>query len=124
MSIGRRQNVTIKGLPELERKLLKMPHVVKAAAGRAVRDETYEGRDDAKRTAPIKTGELRDSIQAEYDEKLIQGRIVATARHAGFVEHGTEDTPAQPFMQPTAELSRRRFPKRVRAEVKVELEHL
>lgn len=124
MSIGRRQSVNIKGLPELEKKLLKMPHVVKAAAGRAVRGETDETRDDAKRGAPYKTGTLRESIQGEYDEKLIRGRVVATARYAGFVEHGTEDTPEQPFMLPAAEISRRRFPKRVRAEVKFELEHL
>jgi HK97 gp10 family phage protein len=124
VSIGRRQTINIKGLPDLEKKLLKMPVVVKAASGRAVRDETDETRDDAKRFAPVKTGELRESIQGEYDEKLIRGRVAATAKHAGFVEHGTEDTPEQPFMTPAAEMSRRRFPKRVRAEVKVELEHL
>ena len=124
MSIGRRQSVTIKGLPDLEKKLIKMPLVVRAASGRAVKDETHETRDDAKRGAPFKTGTLRESIQAEYDEKLIRGRVAATARYAGFVEHGTEDTPEQPFMLPAAEVSRRRFPKRVRAEVKFELEHL
>lgn len=121
MSIGKRQNVTIHGLEDLEKKLRKMPEVVKAAGGRAVKAETEEVRDDAKRGAPVLSGELRDSITAEYDAKKLQGRAVATARHAGFVEHGTDDTAAQPFMEPAAERARRRFPERVRTEIKKDL---
>lgn len=117
MAIVRRKTVTVKGLPKLLVKLARLDPVVRAASGRAVEGETFDVRDDMKRGAPVKTGELRDSIQAEYDEKLIRGRAVATARHAGFVEHGTDDTRAQPFAQPAAEVSRRRFPKRAKAEL-------
>lgn len=121
MSIGRRQGITIKGEQELMRKLRKLPDLVKTAGARAVKGQTEETRDDMKRGAPFETGELRDSITAEFDPKTITGRAVATARHAGFVEHGTEDTPAQPFAQPAAERARRKFPDRVRAEIKEEL---
>jgi HK97 gp10 family phage protein len=124
MSVGRKQNVTIKGLGDLEKKLRKLPQVVQAAGGRAVKAETEETRDDAKRGAPVLSGELRDSITAEYEAKKLRGRAAATSDHAGFVEHGTEDTPAQPFMQPAAERARRRFPGRVRTEIKAELEKL
>lgn len=121
MSLGRRQNVNIVGIDDLEKKLRKLPEVVKAAGARAVKAEAEETRDDMKRGAPRDTGDLQDHMQAEYDAKTITGRAVATSKHAGFVEHGTEDTPAQPFAQPAAERARRRFPQRVRDEIKVEL---
>jgi HK97 gp10 family phage protein len=121
MSIGKRQGVTIRGLEDLEKKLRKLPELVQTAGGRAVKAEAEETRDDMKRGAPVDTGDLRDHIQAEYDSKTITGRAVATSKHAGFVEHGTDDTPAQPFAQPAAERARRRFPDRVRREIKAEL---
>lgn len=124
MSVGRRQTVNIVGMKDLEAKLRKLPEVVKAAGGRAVKAEAEAARDDMKRGAPVDTGELRDSIQAEYDAKKLIGRAVATSKHAGFVEHGTDDSPAQPFTAPAAERARRRFPDRVRAEIKAELEKL
>jgi len=117
MAIVRRKTVTVKGLPKLLAKLGRLGNVVDAASRRAVEAETYDVRDDMKRGAPFKTGALRESIQAEYDSKAIRGRAVATARYAGFVENGTDDTRAQPFAQPAAEVSRRRFPKRTRAEI-------
>lgn len=117
----RRQNINIKGSEDLERKLRELPDVVRAAGARAVRAETEETRDDAKHGAPVLSGELRDKITAEFDAKKIRGRAVATSKHAGYVEHGTEDTPAQPFMEPAAERARRRFPDRVRTEIKAEL---
>jgi len=124
MSVGRRKNVTIHGLGELEKKLRKLPEVVERAGGRAVRLETEETADDMRRFAPHDTGELEESIGAEYNAKTMTGRATATARHAGFVEHGTEDTPAQPFAEPAAQIARRRFPERVRTEVKEELRKL
>lgn len=124
MSIGSRQNVNIKGLADLERKLRKLPKVVEAAGARAVKAETEDVRDDMRRWAPRDTGELEDSITAEFNAKKIQGRAVATSPHAGFVEHGTDDTPAQPFAQPAAERARERFPNRMRTEIKNELRKL
>lgn len=121
MSIGQRKGVTIRGEAELTRKLKKLPGLVATAGARAVKAETEETRDDMKRGAPFDTGELRDSITAEFDAKKIQGRAVATSRHAGFVEHGTSDTPAQPFAEPAAFRARGRFPGRVRDEIKAEL---
>jgi HK97 gp10 family phage protein len=121
---GKIRSINVKGLPALERKLALLPRLVRSAGARAVRGETDEARDDARRNAPVKTGTLRESIQAEYDDKTITGRVAATARYAKFVEHGTDDTAAQPFMLPAAEAARRRFPKRVRAEIKAELEAL
>lgn len=57
--------------------------------------------DDVERTAeslaPVDTGRLRDSIRSEG------GRVYTDVEYAGFVEYGTSDTPAQPFMRPAAD---------------------
>lgn len=122
--MGRSAATRIVGMADLERKLRRLPEVVEAAGARAVKAETEAVRDDMKRGAPRDTGELQESMQAEFDAKKIVGRAVATARHASFVEHGTEDTPAQPFAEPAAVRARRRFPERIKAEIKEELRKL
>jgi len=108
-------------MSELVKKLAKLPKVIDAAGARAVKEETHEVANDMRRGAPVKTGALREGIQAEFDAKTITGRAASTARHTPFVVHGTSDTPANDFMTPAAERSRRRFPKRVRQVVKEEL---
>jgi HK97 gp10 family phage protein len=121
MARASKKSVTIKGLDELTRKLKALPEHVEEASRRAVKAETHETADDMRAGAPFETGELRESIQAEFDPKTITGRAVATARHAAFVENGTSDTPAQPFAEPAAARARQRFPGRVKQEITEEL---
>ncbi|HEX6682432.1 MAG TPA: HK97-gp10 family putative phage morphogenesis protein [Candidatus Limnocylindrales bacterium] len=117
-----RMNVTVEGLDELKAKLAQMPEKIRTGAEAAVRDETEEVADDMRAFAPVATGELKDSIQAEVDG--LSGAAAATARHATFVEHGTSDTPEQPFALPAAEQSRQRFGDRMREAVGGELKDL
>lgn len=57
----------------------------------------YEITEAAKAQAPVETGELRDSI-------VIEGTDVhVTAPYAGFVEFGTINVPAQPYLRPAAD---------------------
>lgn len=118
------RTIRIEGLAALEAKLRALPFGVTAASARAVKGETDETTDDVKRGAPVKTGHLRDSTQGEYEESTLTGTVAVTADYAKYVEHGTDDTAAQPFIQPAAEVTRKRFPKRVKAEVKAALERL
>lgn len=104
-------NVTVRGMGELRRSLADMQAAIRAGAAKAVAAETEAVADDMRRGAPRDSGELVDSIQAEHDG--LSGTAAATARHAAHVEHGTSDTPAQPFAQPAAEQARRRFPRRL-----------
>jgi HK97 gp10 family phage protein len=108
----------------LAKKLDQLPGKVRDGIRKAVHDETAEVADDMRRGAPELTGALRRSIQAETSADGLAGTAAATARHATFVEHGTSDTPEQPFALPAAERSRRRFPDRVRREVGAELKDL
>lgn len=116
-----RNDVEIEGLDVLARRLKALPDAVDRACRKAVREETTAAADDMRRGAPRDTGELQESVQAEFDPKTITGRAAATARHAQYVENGTTENAAQPFVQPAAERSRRRFSRRVREDVLAEL---
>lgn len=62
--------------------------------------------DDAQRFAPVDTGRLRQSI----GRGPVQGdrvEIHAKAPHAGFVEYGTRNMAAQPYLAPAAYRKRR-----------------
>lgn len=64
-------------------------------------------RDDAKADAPVDTGVLRDSIVVRGGKDYRD--VVATARHAFFVEFGTGDTAPQPFMWPQVPAATKRL---------------
>lgn len=118
----RGETVTIAGIKALSRVLDQLPKQIATAARTAVRDETEDVAEDMRRAAPRRTGELARSIQAEV--KDLEGKAAATARHAVFVEYGTSSTPEQPFATPAAERSRRRFPKRIRQQVREALKRM
>ena len=62
------------------------------AAARAARDR-----------APVRTGTLRRSIrvnEARRRGSRIEASVSTDVPYARFVEYGTSDTPAQPFMTP------------------------
>jgi HK97 gp10 family phage protein len=108
-----KRSVTIRGLTQLRAKLGALPGEVDAAARRVVKEETDDVAEDMRIHAPVKTGELKAKIQAEFDEATITGIAASTARHTQFVVHGTSDTPAQDFMTPAAVRSRGRFRRRL-----------
>lgn len=119
--MARRQTVTVDGMGLLAKRLKQLPRTVQDGLRTAVRDETNEVVDDMRRTAPRDSGDLIRGMQSEITSGGLGGRAVSTTRHSTFVEHGTEDTPEQPFMGPAAERSRQRFPDRIRDEVGGEL---
>lgn len=119
-----RGKVRIRGIEELDRKLRQLPQVVEAAGRRAVKDEVHAVAQQMRADAPVDDGDLLRGIQEELEKKGLEGAAVSTARHTTFVVHGTSDTPANDFMEPATQESRRRFPDRVRDEVRDELRKL
>ena len=59
----------------------------------------------AKQLAPVRTGELRDSI-AVSETSLGTVRVEVGAAHGIYVEFGTSDSPSQPFLFPAIEADR------------------
>jgi HK97 gp10 family phage protein len=116
-----RLKVRISGLEELDRALTRLPENIRAGARRAVDGEVDETDDDLRRDAPVLTGNLRDSIKKRLAKKALSGTVAITAKYTEFVINGTEDTPANDFVTPVTELTRRRFPDRLRAEVQASI---
>lgn len=122
--MARKQLITVDGMGLLSKRLDQLPKKIHEGIRSAVTDETREIADDMRKHAPRRSGELAESIQAEVTKDGLGGTAAATARHATFVEHGTSDTPEQPFATPAAERSRQRFPDRLRQEIGGELRDL
>lgn len=64
-----------------------------------------EVRERAERLAPTDTGALAASIHVEVES--VDGHpgaaVIADVPYAGYVETGTSDTPAQPYLRPAIE---------------------
>ena len=71
------------------------------AVGLAVRKATLDVEALAKARAPVDTGFLRSSINS--DVSATEGKVVAGAAYAVFVELGTHKMGAQPYMIPSLE---------------------
>lgn len=59
-----------------------------------------KAKEYAKSIVPVRTGELRDSIDILIDESKKSGILFATADHAPYVELGTSKMTARPYMLP------------------------
>lgn len=55
---------------------------------------------DARNYCPVETGRLRDSIHGEVDASTGDITVGAAADYAEYVELGTSEQPAQPFLRP------------------------
>jgi HK97 gp10 family phage protein len=98
----------MKGLKEFNRRRMKMPALIQKRVAEALEQNADELVEVARRDAPVKTGNLRDSIgkrPIEGTDKLIW-RVFAGKRgpglydqgyYAALVEFGTKLWPAQPF---------------------------
>lgn len=106
--MGRRNGVRVEGDKALKRKLNRTSKEIQAAQPDMTMDEAEALVRNMQIYAPEATGELKDSMKAV---KLPDGKAAAEvrARHADFVEYGTSDTPAQPFVRPAVERARREW---------------
>lgn len=89
---------------------------VRSAIAEDLNDSAQEGVTLAKQLAAVRTGEMRDKISQteEATPDHLRVTVEAGADHSIFVEYGTVNMDAQPFMTPASELMRMRvsrFPK-------------
>lgn len=85
----------------------------------AVRKTLFDIEQDAKATAPVDTGNLRNSISTEVEYGGMGGEVGPTAEYGIYVELGTSRMGAQPYLGPAFD---RRAPQlsRVLASLAVE----
>lgn len=105
---------------ELRRKFRKAGAAVNAALEAAVAEAAMSVRDDAQRFVPVgdEPPHIRDHIVVEIEgATALVGVFEDEFYYGQFLEMGTSEMPAQPFMLPAAELERKRFKQRIEDHV-------
>lgn len=102
--------VTIKGMPSLRRALKQAPDEVKKPLQKAVEEGANQVRAEMLRRVPRDSGDLADVISVKMQRDKLGARVgpgIKGKRHrqkagwrAHFVEFGTQNQPAQPFIFP------------------------
>lgn len=92
------------------------PELFREAAEEWLEQDTIPA---AQQLAPVRTGELRDSIGGAANEQQV--RLFATADHARPVEEGTSKMAAQPFLAPAIVKTRPKLSARIRAKLRSNL---
>ena len=73
-----------------------------------VHDSAIKIQLEAKWLAPVRTGNLMNSILYEPQSKLL-AYVRASASYSAFVEYGTSKQRAQPYMRPAVEKEKQRL---------------
>lgn len=97
----------LNGLDDLRRDLLGLARSLEREAGPAALKEALDVLESGVRSrTPRRTGALvsAEAETAPRDRRgVVSGAVVVASDHAAAVEFGTGDTPAEPYMRPTAE---------------------
>jgi HK97 gp10 family phage protein len=113
--------IEIKGLDSLMHKLDRMGGNVLDALGKAVKVTTEIAKGDAEYNAPVDTGMLRQSLShgtdVVYSEDSVVGTVGTSAYYAEFVELGTVNMAARPYMMPALNANKSTFEQLARKEL-------
>lgn len=85
--------------PVIFNKLPAIAAAAKPAVDQAVRTAAFATEGFAKNLAPVDTGNLRNTIAAGKERDLVY-RVTAHADYAIYVEMGTRNMSAQPYLEP------------------------
>ena len=80
---------TIKGIPELKKKLQSLDQISTRKTQFAVVSSSQQVVLKAQTIVPVNLGKLKQSIKAEYKNNNLNGIISATESYAPYVEFGT-----------------------------------
>jgi HK97 gp10 family phage protein len=95
-------SVTFNRFPEIAAALPEKTKVVVAKTARDIEA-------DAKNVVPVDTGNLKNSIDVEFENDGLTAIVAPHTEYAVLVEFGTRRMSAQPFMTPAAERNRPAF---------------
>jgi HK97 gp10 family phage protein len=82
---------------------------IQRSLGAAVEVAAQDIEREAKANAPVRSGALRDSIQAEPTDDELVWIVRAAAAYSLYVEMGTGRQASQPFLLPALEVVRQQF---------------
>lgn len=102
-----KSTVYIKGLDVLEKGLKDM--VTLDDVKKAVLVNTTEMTEQAKRNAPVRTGDLRGSITPAITDGGLTGKAAPHVDYGPYVELGTRFMNAQPYLKPAHNVQSQKF---------------
>jgi HK97 gp10 family phage protein len=119
-SMANRVRLRITGLDELRHAVKAYGQQLVASSVDAVTDAVEDTVIKARYLAPVKTGELRDSIKGSVatDGYSVRGTARATAKHAAIIEFGTQRVAKKPFFLAPAIANRQRLNRALGAAVR------
>jgi hypothetical protein len=109
--VANRLRLRITGLSELRHAVKAYGQALVSASVDAVQDAVEDTVAQARSLAPVKTGELRDSITGSVatDGYSVRGTARATAKHASIIEFGTQRVAKKPYLLAPAIANRKRL---------------
>jgi len=112
--------IRARGLSSAQQRLRNIADRVAGVTEQAVSDFADEVVDQMKGVVPVDTGVLRDSIEKMGGN----GKYTVGPRdvdYAAFVEYGTSNGPAQPYVAPTLQWARQNGPSRIARRIEGEI---
>ncbi len=97
-----------RGASQLSKDLRKKAKQIELAKA-VVKQNGSEMQQKAMRTVPVRTGDLKRSIQLTIEDGGMTARVRAGMDYAPYVEWGTRYMAAQPFMRPALRAQAPRF---------------
>lgn len=122
MSVG---SINGRAIREIMEQLRRRGRQIEAAAKSALRESAAEIVQDAKSRAPVKTGNLRDSIHAIEENEGLSYKIVADAineqgkQYAKIVEYSPKIN--KPYLFPAIEDNKNNINRRIAQAVRSEI---
>lgn len=124
----RNWRIEVEGAEEVVELLQSMEDAAIGILDKAAKAGADIAISDAKRRCPVKTGNLRDSLEF-YKEKSskntragYQVRPGKKGWYGKFIEFGTSKRPARPFLRPALDNNRNQIEAEVRRTIQKELE--
>lgn len=90
----------VDGLTEIDYKLRDLPGAFRRLAAEAIETGAAIMESEAKGRVPVDSGDLMNSIGTNIREDGLQAAVGSGLFYAAWVEVGTSDTPAQPYLYP------------------------
>jgi HK97 gp10 family phage protein len=99
----------IKGLDDVLHEFSRYDTETRVEVRKVVKASATRIRKAAQGRVPVDTGEMKKRIRAKYASDGLSAEIAPQSSLAHFVEFGTVQARAQPFMAPTAEEERPKY---------------